>query len=406
MTKYPLAANTFGPEEIEAATGVLGSGRLTMGDEVRAFEREFAEWTGARHAVMVNSGSSANLLAVDALLRRSQREGLLKRGDEVLVCGLSWPTTVWPLAQLGLVPVFVDANPDTLALDLSSAKKALNAKTRGMFVVPVLGRLPDMAEYVAFCNEHGLALIEDCCESLGAFSAGRHAGLFGTMGTFSFYFSHHISTIEGGMIVCDDGELHDDLLSLRSHGWTRDRSDRALWRDQHPEIDERFLFIMGGYNVRPTDIQGAIGRVQLTRLNSMLEARELLAHSVLNWTRRSAPWLRLLGSECLPSERRAHAREQRNHSWMTLPFLVAADAPFRRAEVTRLLEQQGVETRPIIAGNLARHPASARFDLRAVDDMSTCDELLERGFMIGCHPAATPSALETLERGIAALGGA
>jgi CDP-4-dehydro-6-deoxyglucose reductase, E1 len=273
----------------------------------------------------------------------------------VLVCGLSWPTTVWPLAQLGLVPVFVDANPDTLALDLTAAKKALGEKTRGMFVVPVLGRVPNMAEYVAFCKQHNLVLIEDCCESLGAFSEGGHAGSFGMMGTFSFYFSHHISTVEGGMVVTNDNELHDDLLSLRSHGWTRERSDRALWRDQHPEIDERFLFIMGGYNVRPTDIQAAIGRVQLTRLNAMLEARELLAHSVHGWVRRSVPWLRLLGSECLPTEKQVQPRKARQHSWMTLPFLVAAHAPLRKAEVTRLLEQNGVETRPIIAGNLARH---------------------------------------------------
>ena len=405
METYPLAANTFGPQEIEAAKSVLDSGHFTMGAQVRAFEREFAEWTGLRHALMVNSGSSANLVAVDALLRRSHGPGPLKAGDEVLVSGLSWPTTVWPLAQLGLVPVFVDTNPETLALDLNSAKQALTEKTRGMFVVPVLGRVPNMAEYQAFCSAHGLTLIEDCCESLGAFSQGQHTGSFGKMGTFSFYFSHHISTIEGGMVVTNDSELYDDLLSLRAHGWLRDRSDKAAWCDRFPEIDERFLFVMGGYNVRPTDIQGAIGRVQLKRLNSMLDARERLATRVHGWVASSIPWLRLIGSECLPSEGRVHARTERQHSWMTLPFLVADDAPLKKREVSQLLEKAGVETRPIIAGNLARHPASARFNTRAVDDMSVCDKLLDQGFMIGCHPERSAGALETLERAFSVLGG-
>jgi CDP-4-dehydro-6-deoxyglucose reductase, E1 len=399
METYPLAANTFGLEEIEAAKAVLDSGRLTMGEQVQAFEREFAEWTGIRHALMVNSGSSANLLMVDALLRRSSGPGPLKAGSEVLVSGLSWPTTVWPLAQLGLRPVFVDTNPDTLALDLASAKKALSNKTKALLLVPVLGRVPNMSEYQAFCAEHGLTLIEDCCESLGGYSAKQHTGSFGMMGTFSFYFSHHISTIEGGMVVTNDSELYDDLRSLRAHGWLRDRSDKQLWRDRYPDFDERFLFVMGGYNVRPTDIQGATGRVQLGRLSGMLEAREKLAKRVQGWVQRSAGWLRLIGAECLPAEGQRRSRQEREHSWMTLPFFVSNDAPLNKREICALLEEAGIETRPIIAGNLARHPASARFNVRVVDDMARCDALLDQGFMVGCHPAASAAALETLERG-------
>jgi CDP-4-dehydro-6-deoxyglucose reductase, E1 len=398
---YALAADTFGPEEIEAAKRVLDSGRLTMGEQVKAFEREFAAWTGAKQAVMVNSGSSANLIAVDALLRRCGTDAPLKAGDEVLIPGLAWPTTAWPVAQLGLVPVFVDIDPTTLAIDLASAKAALTPRTRGMFLIHVLGRVPDMAAYKKFCDDNGVTLVEDTCESLGAHYDGRHAGTFGAMGTFSFYFSHHISSIEGGAVVTNDDELADDLRSLRAHGWVRDRTDKQAWKDKYPEFDDRFLFITGGYNVRPMELQAAIGRVQLGRLDDMLDGRQELAGKVAAWTK-SVPWLKLLGAECLAAGKAT--RRARTHSWMTFPLVVDASAPVDVDQVKQKLEDTGVETRPIIAGNLARHPAVQRFTSRTAGPLSQCDRLLERGFMIGCHPVLAPGALEALEAGFAALG--
>lgn len=433
LTPYPLAAETFGDEEIAAAKAVLDSGRLTMGDSVRSFEREFAEWVGVKHALMVNSGSSANLLMVDAMLRRSDRKGDWQSGDEILVPALAWPTTVWPLCQLGLVPVFVDVDPVTLAIDLESAEAALSPRTRGMFLIHVLGQAPDLGRYLAFCERHGLKLLEDACESLGAHFAGKHVGTFASMGSFSCYFSHHISTIEGGVIVTSDTELHDDLTSLRAHGWVRDRSDRARWVAQRPDLDPRFLFVSGGYNVRPTEIQGAIGRVQLHKLDRMLEAREALAREVDGWLSRSIPWLDLIGSSRLSSDRTqegmggtepragtserskpsidaqgsggaAHPdRRARLHSWMTLPFRVAPGAPFSAEGVKAHLESMGVETRPLIAGNLARHPALAQFTTRSAPSLARCDELLERAFMIGCHPVLKSGALETLNRAFNSL---
>jgi CDP-6-deoxy-D-xylo-4-hexulose-3-dehydrase len=400
---YPLAADTLGSEEIAAAKAVLDSGRLTMGANVRAFEEEFAAWTGAKHALMVNSGSSANLLAVDATLRRTSGPAPLRAGDEVLVPALAWPTTVWPLAQLGLVPVFVDVHPATLAIDLESAAGALSPRTRGMFLIHVLGQAPDMASYVGFCRQHGLTLLEDTCESLGAHHDGTHVGLFGALSTFSTYFSHHISTIEGGMVLTNDTALHDDLKSLRSHGWVRDRSDRQRWVDAHPELDERFLFISGGYNVRPTEVQAAIGRVQIERLDAMLAAREQLAARVHGWLSRSAPWIELLGAACLPEAGRHPTRRARRHSWMTLPMRLRADAPVTAEDVKSRLESLGVETRPIIAGNLASHPATRSFTTRRAASLATCDALLGRGFMIGCHPVLAPGALETLELALASL---
>ncbi len=398
---YRLAAETFDDEEIAAAKAVLDGGRLTMGANVEAFEREFADWTGAAHAVMVNSGSSANLLAVDAMLRRSTGKAPWSAGDEVLVPALAWPTTIWPLAQLGLVPVMVDVDRTTLAIDLDSARAALSPRTRGMVLIHVLGRAADMTVYSAFCERHGLSLIEDTCESLGAHHGGRHSGRFGAVGTFSCYFSHHITTIEGGVLITDDAALRDDLASLRAHGWARDRSDRAKWQENYPALDARFLFVMGGYNVRPTEIQAAIGRVQLRKLDAMLAARERLASEVHAFLTQSVPWLELIGADCLPKG--TTGRRERTHSWMTLAFRLKADAPVPVDAVKARLESKGVETRPIIAGNLSRHPAVSQFTIRLGASLRACDDLLASGFMIGCHPVAPPGSRETLSRALESL---
>jgi CDP-6-deoxy-D-xylo-4-hexulose-3-dehydrase len=338
------------------------------------------------------------------LLRATSSPQSLKPGDEVIVPGLAWPTTVWPLAQLGLVPVFVDVDPATLAIDLERARSAVGPRTRGMFVIHALGRSIDAPSYADFCAEHNLQLLEDCCESLGAHWAGRHVGTTGTAASFSFYFSHHVSTIEGGMVVTSDLGLADDLRGLRAHGWIRDRSDRESWVSRNPELDPRFLFATVGYNVRPTEINGAIGSVQLRRLDEMLFARESLARAVWGWLGASAPWLELIGADTLgavtPADRRGRA-----NSWMTLPLRLRSGAPVTRNVVVQHLETKGVETRPIIAGNLARHPAVSQVPHRTSGAMETCDALLRDSFMIGCHPTLSTGSLTTLERAISSLAG-
>ena len=399
---YRLAADTFGAEEIAAAKAVLDSGQMTMDRNVRAFEAAFAAWVGIEHAVMVNSGSSANLIMADALLRSTSSRRHLEPGDEVIVPGLAWPTTVWPLAQLGLVPVFADIDPQTLAIDLESARSVVGPRTRAMFVIHPLGRAINLPAYRAFCDEHEMELLEDCCESLGAHWAGRHVGTAGLAGSFSFYFSHHVSTIEGGMVVTDDPILADDLRGLRAHGWIRDRSDRAQWIAGYPELDPRFLFATLGYNVRPTEIQGAIGTVQLKRLGDMLAAREFLAGTVRSWLSSSAPWLSLIGGELLDGPKPTN-RRLRSHSWMTLPLRIEPEAPVSRQELVRHLEARGVETRPIIAGNLARHPGVTQIRSRAPESMPACDAVLRDTLMIGCHPIQSDKSLATLERAVASL---
>jgi CDP-6-deoxy-D-xylo-4-hexulose-3-dehydrase len=400
---YPLAADTLGQAEIAAAKAVVDSGQLTMGRRVRQFESEFAEWIGASHAIMVNSGSSANLLVVHALMHSGFASDQLEPGDEVIVPALAWPTTVWPVAQLGLIPVFADVDPLTLAIDLESAESVIGPRTRAMFVIHPLGRSVNLPEYADFCRSHRLALIEDACESLGAHWLGTHVGTVGLAGTFSFYFSHHISTVEGGMVVTDNAGLADDLRGLRAHGWIRDRTDRDLWASANPEFDPRFLFATLGFNFRPTEIQAAIGSIQLQRLEEMLLSREALARSVRGWLESATPWLELIGAEALnvipPEGRRA-----RNHSWMTLPLRLRPEAPRDRSAVIRYLEENGVETRPVIAGNLARHPAISQVAHRSPESLPVCDALLRDAFMIGCHPVHAAGSLATLQRALVGLG--
>ena len=399
---YPVAADTFGPEERAAVEEVLASGRFTMGPRVAEFEAAFAEWVGSPHAVMVNSGSSANLLMVEAMLRGSDAEPGWQPGDEVLVPALAWPTTVWPLVQLGLTPVFVDIDPDTLAIDLASAESVVSDKTRGMFLIHVLGQPPDMAAVVEFNRAHGLHLLEDTCEALGSHAGGSHAGTIGRMGSFSFFFSHHLTTIEGGMVTTGSEGIRDDLRSMRSHGWARDRGDRQQWADANPEIDPRFLFVGTGYNLRPTEINAAIGMVQLGRLDDMVRRRHELAAHAAQWVT-DIPWLRLIGSERLGAPA-LDARSWLAHSWMMLAFEVAGDAPVSAQAAARRLEDMGIETRPIVAGNLVRHPAMDRIQYRTADSLAIADRILERGFMIGCHPTAEQSAIDHLEAAFSTLG--
>jgi len=398
---YPVAEDTFGPEELAAVEEVLASGRFTMGPRVGEFEAAFAEWVGSPHAVMVNSGSSANLLMVEAMVRGSDAEPRWQPGDEVLVPALAWPTTVWPLVQLGLIPVFADIDPNTLAIDLASAESVVSDKTRGMFLIHVLGQPPDMTAVAEFNRAHGLHLLEDACEALGSHAGGRHAGTIGPMGSFSFFFSHHLTTIEGGMVTTGSEGIRDDLRSMRSHGWARDRGDRQQWADANPGIDSRFLFVGTGYNVRPTEINAAIGMVQLGRLDDMVRRRRELAAHTATWVA-DIPWLRLIGSERL-DDPALDARPWLTHSWMMLAFEVAEDAPESAQRIAQRLEDLGIETRPIVAGNLVRHPAMDNIEYRAADSLAVADRILERGFMIGCHPTAEPQEIEHPEAAFSSL---
>lgn len=394
--KYSLASDSFNSEEIQAGIEVLKSGKYTMGEKVEEFEEKFAQYVGAKHSIMVNSGSSANLLLVEGLIRRSQpNKAPLSIGDEVIVPALSWPTTVWPVAQLGLKPVYVDVDPKTLAIDLKKAKNSLTSKTKGMFLIHVLGQACNMQEYVSFCNKNGITLIEDCCETLGAYSDGKHVGTFSYGGSFSHFFSHHLTTMEGGSIVTNDSDFANDLRSFRAHGWTRNRSDKDTLNKKFDQFDSRFLFVTTGYNVRPMEIQAAIGLVQLKKINTFLEKRRKIAKSVYDITQKYCPEIQIIGSEMLEESKQA------THSWMNIPFRIKNDIPLKT--VMQILEDNNVETRSIIAGNLANHPANNLIDHRIAGDLNVSNNIFEKGFMIGCNPETGSDELGIIEKAFSKL---
>ena len=377
--RIPLNKSTLGEAEIEAAKAVLDSGFMTMGERCRAFEAEFAEYFGAEHAVMVNSGSSANLIALfalaDPLLDPGNGRKRLKPGAEVIVPALSWATTVWPVLQAGAIPVFIDCDPHTLQVSPDAVEAAITPDTAAIVLVHVLGGAVEADRIADIAQQHGLWLFEDTCEALGVTLDGKFLGTFGDMGSFSFYFSHHITTIEGGMVVTDDAGLADLLRSLRAHGWVRDMKEGEAIARQNAGIDARFLFATAGFNVRPTEINAAIGSEQLKRLDQFNEARRSIARrfdvGLADLQQRGNLELIRYDERILPA-----------------PFgytVVCPSAKLRNGLNDHLLDK-GIETRPVICGNMTRQPVLAHYNYRISGTLSGADRVMDCGLYWGTHP--------------------
>lgn len=355
-------------EEVQAALDVLNGRQVTSGSNVREFERAFAS---PDHGVMVNSGSSANLLAIAALCNPMCEEGL-RPGDEVIVSALSWSTTVWPLVQHGLVPVIVDIDPDTLCIDPNEVARAIGPRTRAIMPVHVYGNPCDFDSLRGILPRDGGWLIEDCCEALGATYGGKSVGTFGDIGTFSFYFSHHMTTLEGGICVVERQEAADLMRILRAHGWTRDLDDDSAYRKAYPDIDPRFLFVNAGYNLRATEVAAAMGLVQLGKLAGFVEKRRALA-ARLHDMFEPCEWLRT--QKETPGGR---------SSWFGFPVIVKSDDGSAK-HMRSYFEGNGIETRPLICGNIARQPGMQLWPHRVVGDLRHADHVMRNGFSIPCH---------------------
>lgn len=381
---------------LNAIDSVLRSGNLTMGSEVENFEKAMALELGAKHFLMVNSGSSANLLMIEALLRPVKKQPKLLPGDGVLVPAVAWPTTVWPLLQLGLNPIFVDVDESTLAMDPFQARVLLEKQNgfeiSAILLIHPLGLAVDMAPFEELAEAFNLVLLSDVCEALGARNPnGTSAGSASLMRSYSFYFSHHITTMEGGGIATDSSEIFDDLISMRSHGWSRGRSDETAWTSQQTQTDSRFSFVGTGYNVRPMEIQGAIGRTQLSNLDRFLQARRNLANEVHNALLDSKLNLINGGVEKI--------LDNAQHSWMLLPFRVSTDNPRGgRDLVCNYLEERKIATRPILTGNFLRQPSVRRFipTSGSAKDFPVAERVHEDCFMVGAHPSLSKIQKEHL----------
>lgn len=378
---YPLSMATYDVEEVLAAVDSLCSFRTTMWDKTAAFESSFADLQGGGEAIMVNSGSSADLLIAFALVNPAV--GLLEPGDEVLVPAVTWPTQLWSSMMAGLKVRFVDIDTATLNVDLADLEAKITDRTRGISLVHLMGNPNDMDAVRRICDDHDLVLFEDCCESLGARWGGQAVGSFGVAGAFSFFFSHHITTMEGGMVTTGDEELADVFRLLRAHGWARNAKRPPT--DVPAGVDPRYTFLNWGFNVRPSELQAGFGQVQLERLPGFHKLRLANAERFATAMRPFADVLRLMevlpGGEC---------------SWFALPMLVAEDAPFTRDALVAHLEAEGVETRPVVAGNLTRHPVAAMFPEFQAQDLPGADAVHDRGFYLGLHPIPSEENLDRL----------
>ena len=374
---------------------VLESGNLTMGEEVKNFEAKMSKYLGVKHFVMVNSGSSANLLMIEALMRPAVSKPKLNLGDSVLVPAIAWPTTIWPLIQLGLNPLFVDVDPNTLALDLEAAQQLIDSSripVKGIFPIHPLGYAIPPSELEKFTSRNELILINDVCESLGSWSEGKHAGTTGLASSFSFYFSHHITTMEGGGVATADDSLADDLRSMRSHGWSRDRSDVSTWNAQVSSNDSKFLFVSTGYNVRPMEIQAAIGSLQITEIDTFVEKRREIARRVCEALRGTQ--LSVIGEGAF-----LDAESAKSNSWMLIPIRVKGqNVTDRKTQILDMLAGLEIETRPVLTGNFLSQPAIQRITRNAVDPKSfkVATAITESAFLVGAHHDLTEEQIEFL----------
>jgi CDP-6-deoxy-D-xylo-4-hexulose-3-dehydrase len=375
--KFPLIDQTFNAEEIVAVMDVVMSGQLTMAHNVREFEKKFAEYVGAPYAVMVNSGSSANLLAF-AAAANFQRKHHLKVGDEVLIPAVCWSTSVWPIFQMGLQPVFVDVDPKTLNVDLNDLRKKITPKTKALLAVHILGNSAPMEELLSVVQKHNLILIEDTCESLGSLANNKLLGTLGSFGTYSFYFSHHMTTGEGGMVVCKTLEDYDLVKCLRAHGWSRELSNRQELEKKYSDVDPRFLFVNMGYNVRPMELQAALGLCQLKKLDEMNANRIYNQTALVSAIHGHAKWAGQFEF--------IQAAEGTQPVWFGFCALLSQKYANRRQQFLSYLSSAGVENRPIVSGNFVRQPALQGLGLNLkAEDFVGAEKINNNGFFIGLH---------------------
>ncbi len=385
-SRVHYAGRVYDESELVNAVNAVLDFWLTVGPRTEAFETELGDFLGLKRTLAVNSGSSANLLAVSAL-RSPRLERPLEPGDEVITAAMGFPTTTAPIVQNQLVPVFVDCQLGTYNLDTEQLESALSRRTRAIFIAHMLGNPVDMGPIMDFAREHGLYVIEDTCEALGSTYDGQLVGTFGDVATFSFYPSHHITTGEGGAVATDNSRLARIVCSLRD--WGRDchcthesPSEGACGRRfdwQIPGLDEpydhRYLYVEIGYNLKMTDVQAAIGLAQLEKLAGFVEARKRNFRELYAGLKPYEEFLQL-----------PVWRERADPAWFAFPLTVQPDAPFSRRDLITFLEERNVETRLLLAGNLVRQPGFRHIEHRTVGQLPNADRILRSSFFIGVYP--------------------
>lgn len=369
---YPLIENPYRSKDINQAIKVLKTAKITSGPKTIEFQNEFSKKIKSNFSLLVNSGSSANLLALQCLIN-PYRKKKLKNGDEILIPSLCWSTSLWPIIQSGLKPKFVDVEKHTLNIDLTDLKKKITKKTKGIMIVHVLGNSTNMDELMKIVKMHNLILIEDTCESLGSTYRNKYLGTFGQFSSFSFYSSHQISSGEGGMICCKNQEDFEIIKSLRAHGWSRGLKDEKKIAKKNKHLDKRFIFYNSGFNLRSTDVSASIGLSQFKDLDKFIKVRSANRKLILKTLQKNDKINRSF--HIIVENKNVRA------SWFGIPILISNN--LIRKKIIDNLEKNGVETRPIISGNFLKQPSIKKYNLNKNLKMKNSDYINKNGFFIG-----------------------
>jgi len=389
----PVAGRVFDEEELKSLVESSLDFWLTTGRFADHFEREFATFMGVREAILVNSGSSANLLAISALTSERLGERQVKPGDEVITLAAAFPTTVNPILQCGLVPVFIDVDIPTLNADVSLLEAALSSRTRAIIFAHTLGNPFDLGVISAFAKKHGLWLVEDCCDAVGSLYRNQKVGTFGDLATVSFYPAHHLTMGEGGCVLTNKPLFRTIVESFRD--WGRDcwcapgkentcgkRFDWQLGSLPHG-YDHKYIYSHIGYNLKATDMQAAVGVAQLKKLPGFIEARKR------NFDRLRASLQDLKQYFVLPE-----ATPGSDPAWFGFPMMVRQDAPFSRKNLVEFLDSKKIQTRQLFGGNLTRQPAYKDIRHRIIGDLKNSDRVMNQAFWIGVYPGLTVEMID------------
>jgi CDP-6-deoxy-D-xylo-4-hexulose-3-dehydrase len=393
VTRVPVAGRVFDAADVQHLVDASLDFWLTTGRFAARFEREFARYLGLRSAMLVNSGSSANLLALSCLTSPRLGDRRLRPGDEVITMAAGFPTTLAPIVQNQLVPVFVDVTAPTYNVDVSQLEQALSQRSRAIILAHTLGNPFDLAAVTRFAREHGLWLIEDCCDALGAAFEGRKTGTFGDLATFSFYPAHHITMGEGGSVVTGDPLLKTLVESFRDWGrdcWCDPGNDNTCgkrfdWQlGQLPAgYDHKYTYSHLGYNLKLTDMQAAVGVAQLAKLDRFIQAR-----------RRNFEYLRARLKPLEDALVLPEATPGSDPSWFGFPIGVRAAAPFGRDALIRHLDSRRIDTRLLFGGNLLRQPAMEGVRHRVAGGLAGSDFVMRNVFWVGVYPGLTEPMLD------------
>ena len=370
---YPLVENPFDSDDIKKGINVLKSKQLTISTQTHNLEKFFSTKFKSKYSLMVNSGSSANLLALQCLIN-PYRANRLKKGDEIIIPTLCWSTSLWPIIQSNLKPVFVDIDKETLNIDTKKIEKKITKRTKAILLVHVLGNSCNMDHIMKLKKKYNLILIEDTCESIGSKYKNKYLGTFGEFSSFSFYTSHQISAGEGGMICCKNKKDYNILKSLRSHGWSRGTTYEKKF-SKLKLLDSRFIFFNSGFNLRPLEVSAAIALNQLKRSEKLEDLRNMNRNKIISMVKKN----KIINNKIYFFEKNKNVKP----SWFGLPIKISNTYKKNKKIIVDSLEKSGIETRPIISGNFTKQPASIKYKLNIKEKFKETDDMYKKSFFIG-----------------------